>query len=42
MDQKGGPHESEFWLFLNTSMNAKWMLQAVRAEKVDEKMGSFA
>ena len=34
---KGGPHENEFWVFSNT----KWMLQTIRAEKVDEKMGLF-
>ena len=30
-----GPHENEFWLL------KKWIVQTVRAEKVDEKMGSF-
>ena len=36
MDQRGGPHQNKFWLLLNKK---KWMLQTVRAEKVDEKIG---
>ena len=34
---KGGPHEMNFAYF----QVQKWMLQTVRAEKVDEKIGSF-
>ena len=32
----GGPHENEFWEFPKLEMNI-----TNRAEKVDEKMGSF-
>ena len=31
-----GPHKNEFWQFSNAKMNI-----ANRAQKVDEKMGSF-
>ena len=32
-EPKGRPHENDFWII------KKWMLQTVRAEKADEKIG---
>ena len=37
MDQRGGPHEMSFDIF----QIQKWISQTVRAQKVDEKKGSF-
>ena len=36
MGQRGGPYENEFWLVSNAKM-----LQAVRVEKVDGKIGGI-